>query len=364
MLKLLICSAAIPETIDDMIYHNSSAANHFIHNFTHELNMFSVKYFSYLSYKISPNEKKLICNSVVEKKEYQIYFRIANFFDYIKTQIALIKLINSSDIILTYNMNYVFWIIRLVSRVLHKKHAIIIADFTETKEYSNLIRKFYQSINWFLISQYRSVIVLSVLLKNKLKRAILFEGAINKNLFDKIKPPELQDQIICYYGGVLDYVTGTDKLLKIFDKLKNHNIKFVVTGKGELLDAVLDYDEKYNNFEYKGFVDFNEYIEILNKSHILLNPRNMDMPQNLNNFPSKIFDYMASGREIISTYFPNHENYESSISFVNNNIEDFIEKIELFNMQVMIDKYSSKRDVANNYFWESRITKLIEYIIQ
>jgi hypothetical protein len=261
-------------------------------------------------------------------------------------------------------MNYVFWMIRLVARILHKKHAIIIADFTEAKECNNLFRKFYQSINWLIIRRYRSVIVLSVLLKNKLKRAILFEGAISRDLFDKIKPPTLQDKIICYYGGVLDYVTGTDKLLEIFDKLKDYNIKFIVTGKGILLDSVLNYHEKYNNFEYKGFVNYSQYIEILNKAHILLNPRNMDMPQNLNNFPSKIFDYMASGREIISTYFPDHENYESSISFVKNNIADFIEKIELFDMQAMIDKYSSKRDIAKNYFWESRVTKLIEYIIQ
>lgn len=59
------------------------------------------------------------------------------------------------------------------------------------------------------------------------------------------------------FSGSLSKVTGIDLALKVFAKLP----KFVlhISGKGELVDMVKQYSEKYSNIIYHGFMDVDSY---------------------------------------------------------------------------------------------------------
>lgn len=373
MKKILICSAAIPNVIEEKIIYNSSAANRFIHNLANNIEGYSVNYFSYLSYPTSDEEKKIILDSIKETDNFQIFFKCKHLFTSIKILVALLNHIKSADIILVYNMNFIFWMVSFLSRILKKKHGIIIADYTEPKEIKSSIRKLYQKLNWVFIMRFKKIIVLSSELKCKITNSLLFEGAVDSYIYDNITRPEKHNKLVCYYGGVLDYVTGIDRMLKVFDRLRDYNIHFVISGKGALANKVSEYDRRYSNFEYVGYVSFEQYINLLNEASILLNLRNMNMPQNKNNFPSKFFDFLASGRVIISTKFPGYNYYLDNAAFVDNSLsldtdidsiaEALIDKINI--TQEEIDsQFHLNRKKAINLFWNKRVDDIISYIMK
>lgn len=367
MKKILICSASIPDIIEEKIKYSSSAANRFIHNIANNIGNYSISYFSYISYPTTEEEKILILDSIGQTDNYQVFFKCKNPSSLIKTWISLSKSIKSADIILVYNINFIFWMISFLSKLFKKRHAIIIADYTEPNEIRSIPRKVYQRLNWLFMKKFKKIIVLSSKLKDKISNCFLFEGAIDSYLYNNISEPQKHCKLVCYYGGVLDYVTGTDKLLEVFDKLHDINIHFIISGKGALADKVSKYNKKYKNFEYVGYVSFNQYIELLNKANILLNPRNMNMPQNRNNFPSKFFDYLASGRIVITTKFPGYDQYSNNAVFVNNDINSIAEiicqKINITQEEIS-DQFELNRKKAASLFWDKRVELIINYIME
>ncbi|MCB2289990.1 glycosyltransferase [Clostridium sp. CS001] len=367
MKKILVCSATIPEKIEEQVTYNSSAANRFIYNITKNVGDYTVNYFSYLSYSTSEEEKNIILKSIEEEDNYQIFFKCKHLFQCIRVVLSLLNAIKSSDIIIVYNMNYIFWIVSFLSKLLKKRSAVIIADFTEPKEIKNLIRRMYQKLNWLFMNKFKKIIVLSAELKDRVGNCLLFEGAVDSYVYNSITEPRVGNKLVCYYGGVLEYVTGIDKLLDVFDKIHKYNIHFVISGKGTLASRVYEYDKKYSNFEYIGYVPFNMYIEQLNKANILLNPRNMDMPQNKNNFPSKFFDYLATGRIIISTKFPGYNEYLHNAIFVDSNInlisDALIESLNITPKEIY-NQFNINRAKAGNYCWNIRVKMIINYIMK
>jgi len=51
---------------------------------------------------------------------------------------------------------------------------------------------------------------------------------------------------------------------------------------------------------YLGFLERDELLERLRRSLVLVNPRPAGRPENRYNFPSKILEYLATGRPVIS----------------------------------------------------------------
>ena len=101
------------------------------------------------------------------------------------------------------------------------------------------------------------------------------------------------------FSGSLSKVTGIDLALKVFAKLP----KFVlhISGKGELVDMVKQYSEKYSNIIYHGFMDVDSYKKMSKQIDFCLSLRNPSLPENRNNFPSKSLEYLSDAKILIST---------------------------------------------------------------
>ena len=84
----------------------------------------------------------------------------------------------------------------------------------------------------------------------------------------------------------------------------------------------------------------------------------MILPENQNNFPSKIMDYLASGKRIISTRFIGWERFADYITFC----DDYDEMAKYMRDGVegfSEDIYQRNREYAKTFLWEEQVRRMI-----
>ncbi len=130
---------------------------------------------------------------------------------------------------------------------------------------------------------------------------------------------------------------------------------------------------KLNNVKFLGHVNYNEVPSILSKSDILLMPyankvyvRAKDL--NTANYcsPLKMFDYLASGKIIISSKLDGIcevlKHKENAIIVKNYNLEAWIKALnDLLSKKYKLNKLQKNSiDTAKKYSWNQRVLKIIK----
>ncbi|OGD18258.1 MAG: hypothetical protein A2W03_14040 [Candidatus Aminicenantes bacterium RBG_16_63_16] len=106
------------------------------------------------------------------------------------------------------------------------------------------------------------------------------------------------------YSGTLDRERGADVFLEAARRLRgNPRFHFFVTGRGPLLDRVLERAGRRENLTYAGLLSENEVGAHLREMDILVNPQKRSHPFARYSFPSKVMRYILLNRPIVSTDF-------------------------------------------------------------
>jgi len=103
-----------------------------------------------------------------------------------------------------------------------------------------------------------------------------------------------------YYAGTLSEGSGVKLMLEAFDLLPE-DYHLTITGNGPLADFVSQKTESNPRLNYLGVLPRERQLSLLHRAGILLNPRLGSLPENRYNFPSKLLEYLASGRPVVST---------------------------------------------------------------
>jgi len=331
MKEILFCGSFVPIEISEKVKYNSPAANNFQKGLTDNLSKYyKVDILTYIGYY----EKDV--NSVTESfKKNKIYYAIKQesknyvslFYRYYR---LFNKLIQNKKAVILYNYSYINIFANYYCKKKNIKTILIVADHSEYYEYRNPIRRFlaYRYSRDYYKFDY--LIFLSKRLKDRynLKNSFLMVGGIDNAKHEGFIPTPKKSELIILYTGILSKVTGIDIYLKAIELINEKNIRFLFSGKGDMTEYLINKSKIDNRIEYVGFLDEEAYLSLLNKANILINPRNMNLPQNQNNFPSKILEYLATGKLIISTKFPNYQKFEENIFFCEANAQNIADKIE------------------------------------
>ena len=369
MKEILFCGGFIPPEINEKVKHNSPAANNFQKELINNLSKsYKVDILTYVGFY----EKDM--DIVIESfKKNNIYYVIKQeeknyislFYRYYK---LFNKLIHDKQVVILYNYNYVNLFINYFCKKKNIKTILIIADHTEYYEYKNPIRSllaFKYSRDYF---KFDHLIFLSKRLKDRygLKNSSLMIGGINIDKYKNFTPIPKKGELIILYTGILSKVTGIDIYLKAIELINEKNIKFLFSGKGDMTEYLINKSKIDNRIEYVGFLDKKVYLSLLSKVNVLINPRNMNLPQNQNNFPSKILEYLATGKVIISTKFPNSQEFEKNIFFCEANAQNIADKIEFVAKNynnIYKNQYIINRKEAHKYDWSIQ-SKKVEQLIE
>jgi len=368
MKEILFCGSFIPPEISEKVKYNSPAANNFqkglINNLSKHYKIDMLTYIGYYEEDIdlvidSFKKNKIYYAIKQESKNYiSLFYRYYRLFN---------KLVQNKRAVILYNYGYINIFVNYYCKKKNIKTILIVADHSEYYEYRNPIRRFlaYKYSKDYYKFDY--LIFLSKRLKGRynLKNSFLMIGGTNNIKYKNFIPTPKKGELIILYSGILSKVTGIDIYLKAIKLIKDKNIGFVFSGKGEMIEYLINRSKIDNRIEYVGFLDEETYLSLLSKANVLINPRNMNLPQNQNNFPSKILEYLAAGKVIISTKFPNSQEFEENIFFCEANAQSIADKIEFIAKNynnIYKNQYIINRKEAHKYDWSlqtERIGKLL-----
>lgn len=101
------------------------------------------------------------------------------------------------------------------------------------------------------------------------------------------------------FSGLLEKFKGVNMALEVFSRIPEAQL--FISGRGHEEEICKKYAQKFPNIHYLGFLSKKEYDELFSKITFCLNFRDPSYPENLNNFPSKILEYLLYGKAVIST---------------------------------------------------------------
>lgn len=374
-MKILFCGTAVPETIEYQVKNISAAGNRFQNNMIHTLKALGheVNTVSYVAMEIPKALREELENrdSAIGNKTDQRYIFRDNSGGKATLQAMerckgiVKKLLPEYDVVISYNVFYSFLFLPKLASKFGKKNILILADYSKPECFQNLKSKWYAKIQKQVIRQYGTVVGLSGNVRENIKpeqRFVLMEGGIDEIFYNQFSERNVKkEQVITFmYSGLLSKVTGVDILLKVVMEMNDKRFRLWISGKGDLENQVCEASEKDERIRYLGHMKYEDYIRALKSADVLINPRNMGMPENQNNFPSKIMDYLASGKEILSSKFAGWEKFAENITFYDD--------IDMLKQEIMKyihgeykigNAYEKNRKLAATYLWENQIERIL-----
>lgn len=369
-MKVLFCGTLLPEKYETRIKHLSSAGNRFQWNFIRGLKKAGVEVIiiSFIGIpldgvdtrQLEEDSRSVGINVVLKGSR-----AAGSIYEFQKKMKALILKI---DWIISYNVIYAWLNLSKAAHKKDKKSALILADYTQKEAWNDTAHKLYAELQLRATRQYDMVVALSLNIKDiirKEQKFLVMEGGIDTEIYKDFYLPEYTggETLRLMYAGLLSQVTGIDLLLKAFSKIKNDKIELVITGKGELEELLDAYQKNDPRILYFGHLQYSEYLDKLREAHILINPRNMGLAENENNFPSKIMEYLASGRVIVSTQFAGWEHFQENIFFclseekaLCNAIQQAIRTYP----DICKEVFGKNRSRALKFRWESQVERVLE----
>ena len=366
-MNILFLGTFLPTEYEFVNKNISAAGNQFQNNLYNTLkknnNLIAINHISVYDTVIDEFEIEKM------KKEniYTFFPRKKGFLEVLKFRQKVQELSYWADLIITYNVVYPWLFLRGLVKNKKCKTNLILADYTPEYE-SKGLKKIYAFLMRREFKYYDYAVVLSKNSKKLLGKRTLcnvVNGCIKLDMFDKINNPKINNKIVICYTGYLGIIQGVDLLLEAFNKVHNANIELWLCGQGdELKDCIDTYTKKDQRVKYKGYLKKEDYIDILNQSNVLVNPRNMNYSQNEYNFPSKILEYIASGRVVLSTKFCGYEDYINNIFVCESSIEsikDELEKIIKEYSKIKDKNYKQNVEFAKNFSWDRQINNFYKF---
>ena len=133
---------------------------------------------------------------------------------------------------------------------------------------------------------------------------LVFEGGArdHADAAATVADPRWRDERILVFAGTLNEINGVELTLEGFARLEDPAARLWVFGRGPLAERVRAAAAADPRIRFWGFLPQAEVRALLAHATLLLNLR-LSRPLTRYTFPSKLLEYMASGRAVVSTSF-------------------------------------------------------------
>lgn len=261
-------------------------------------------------------DDKLTYSSIID-------FPLLNTISSILSMFSIIEKINKEnkiDNIIFYNYKpEVAWAAWLAKKILGIKITLEYEDGYSSVEGLSYLKKSLFKLTENIVSRsIDSAIIVTSKLQDKVKvKSVVVRGIIDEEFLHTCsKNKNLKEKITVMYSGGLDKERGIEVFLNSLEYI-DEDIDVIISGKGSLENIVKENCDKRINF--LGFVDYSVVKENLMNSHILVNCQLENHKFGLASFPSKIFEYMATGNKIISSKCSDVEEFSKNTFYFYDN---------------------------------------------
>ncbi|MDU7726411.1 MAG: glycosyltransferase [Clostridium perfringens] len=195
----------------------------------------------------------------------------------------------------------------------------------------------------------------AILVTSKLRQRVNVKNVVVRGVVDEIlliessKKVKKNKKIKIIYSGGLDEERGIKILLESL-KYIDYDFDLVITGKGIFENQVREY--KDSRIKFYGFVDYDLVKKLIVNSDILINCQLEKHNFGEASFPSKIFEYIATGNRIVSSKVSDIYEFAKDCFY-------FYDDDKPENLALAIKKAINDIENNNNYYLEN--TKRICY---
>jgi glycosyltransferase involved in cell wall biosynthesis len=173
---------------------------------------------------------------------------------------------------------------------------IVVADY-----YPPVKRMDYRRVIRFLMRRSSGIIALSEGVQELVghPRCRIVPGIVNASLSGAVHGQRNMNRSQVLFSGSLDPYAGYDLAIAAFKAMPEREL--IVSGAGPGENEILEATKNHPNIVFKGFVPYDEYLDIAGSVDIAVSLRNPAHSLNQFNFPSKIMELLSMGKIIIST---------------------------------------------------------------
>ena len=135
---------------------------------------------------------------------------------------------------------------------------------------------------------------------------LVIEGGVDKASVesDSDMAGVLDGENLCFFGGTLNEINGIRLLMDAFRQISDPNYRLLIFGKGPLESLVREAAACDKRIVYCGFLPNDQVVRHQRRATVLLNARPSSQRIARYTFPSKLLEYMMSGRPVITTELP------------------------------------------------------------
>jgi glycosyltransferase involved in cell wall biosynthesis len=195
----------------------------------------------------------------------------------------------------------------LLARVWRIPAVGIIADLNPAPVWSlrGLLRHIESALQRWAVKQLTALVPFSIHTVHDLKfhrRYMRLAPGVEASEFDLLQPLEPgQHERALSFSGTLVYANGLQLLLDAFALVKDPSIQLWISGRGDMEAKVIKAAKHDARIHFWGFLERKDLLNLMRRSMVLVNPRPAFLLEHRYNFPSKILEYLAIGRPVIST---------------------------------------------------------------
>lgn len=224
------------------------------------------------------------------------------------------KQARGADTILVYSAHVPFMLAAvLAGRLLSRRQvAIIVLDLPEYMGAMGLTHKvfggFNQKLFYYLIRYFDKFIVLTEAMIPRLgvdpENTLVVEGIATLRHSGTSTMANESGKITFLYTGTLARRYGIEELVDGFRQVRCPDAALWICGAGEGADYVAAAAEADPRIVFYGQIDRSRALDLQGMADFLINPRSGDDDFVRYSFPSKIMEYLASGRPVIMYSLP------------------------------------------------------------
>uniref|UniRef100_UPI004057A5D9 glycosyltransferase n=1 Tax=Agathobacter sp. TaxID=2021311 RepID=UPI004057A5D9 len=262
---------------------------------------------------------------------------------FFSTIIRIIKfaIVTKNDFWILSTINYfpVAMATMIMSKILGRKNIIIFTDcsvgYAYDKQKGAGVKAFFKQLYKKLINgienSYDGYILFSEpmneLVNLKMKPYCVMEGFFNSDNIDLNECDKLEKFTMLYAGTIIESV-GLQNLVEALKRV-DLDLELWIYGEGDYKQELMKLSKGDSRIKFFGFIDRKELFQIEKKVSLLVNVRDPHLAYTKYSFPSKTFEYLASGTPFLSTrlmcYPQEYDEYMYSIS--DNSCETIANKV-------------------------------------
>lgn len=225
-----------------------------------------------------------------------------------------VKSNSKNKILIVYSMYAPFpFLSQLISLLFGVKTILIVPDLPEhmrigvpTPWYLKILLNINHWQLYLFCNFFDGFVFLTESMANSFKvtsgRFAIIEGCVDNlpaNIGAKSESTTIGSERILLYAGQLNDAYGVRILLSAFMSLQNSDYRLWLCGSGPMREEVLKFCDKDKRIKYYGVITNDEANILCRKATALINPRTADGVFTKYSFPSKILEYLKSGKPTI-----------------------------------------------------------------